>query len=469
MLVICNARIPVAKFVHIPTGINCDLTCNNIIGVQNSKLLYSLQCFDERIRPFLYVLKFWAKCRRIVGSAESTLSSYALNLLAVYYLQQIQPPILPSIETLQNEVPDDERMYCNGWNVNFKIPFVHRNPQTETDSKFNITNLLIGFFSFYRKLNAEEVIICPLVGKLLPKAEFCDSFHVLQDKSKFEGLNRCGRRSPFKMSTLSVQDPFELNFNVTFSFRDFELFQLLCESAERVCLDFGGVEKNSNLSLLSLFNKPLKTRIPLKVLKPRDEPSVLVLTFKSVNVAMLNDNRKLCHSVGQFIGNLFNFGYGIVVNESTEVQCKQPKIEFDNFDEDFNDLLFKWRENYTLNVPFNVCHEKRDGLSEEVCIGKTTKSLLDHQRAITSLLSNQYGELVCMPKNTLTTKDGFKPFAVLDFSMNCDVNVPSLSLHFKNTNVPNSVFQELVTGFRRCVSKAVQTFLAVNEFLYEVS
>ena len=455
MVVISNARIPVSKFTHIPSGINCDITCNNIIGVQNSKLLYSLQRLDDRIRPFLYVLKFWAKCYRLVGAAESSLSSYALNLLAVYYLQQLQPPILPSIESLQNEMPEDERVYCNGWNVSFKIPFANK---TETNSYANIISLLNGFFTFYRHFNAEEMIICPLIGKALLKTEFCDSFKAIQDKSKKNCLgNQDYTKSSLKVSKLSVQDPFELNFNVTLNFREFELFQSLCEKAEKVCLSFFEVEKDGHQSLLPLFNKPLKTRVPSNVLQSPTES--IVLTFKPTDIAMGDDHRNLCNSVGQFIGKLFSYAYDIVVTESPGILCKKLKVNLEHLDNDLN-YLFKWRLNYVLDVPFNVCHKKRDTLSEDI-VCKTAQSLLDHEKAITSSLSSQYApSTVNVPK---------KPFALLEFSMNCDVSVPIVSLNFRNMNVHNSVFRELIAGFRRCIVKSVKQYLVVSEFLYDVS
>lgn len=451
LFVISNARIPLLKFVHFPTGIKCDLTCNNIIGVQNSKLLFSLQSFDIRIRPYLYALKFWAKSHRLISSPESSLSSYALTLMAVYYLQQMDPPLIPSVESLQSAVPVEERMSCNGWNISYKVPSVAGSINTE----ITIMDLLIGFFRFYRNLNASEMVVCPLQGKLVPKTDFKDSTHPVKEELSCDNENR-DLRPPLKLSLLCVQDPFQLDFNICFNFRHFELFQSLCESAEHTCLRILEVKKEARV--LDLFKTTVKTKFSAAKVVESPLKSSIFLRFQPIHDgASLEPAENLIRSVGQFIGSLFSFSYGIQFEENTQIKKKRKQMNSDfSILHDENGSLLKWRTNYLMTVPFDVCTNKREGLlASQVLLENDAKSLLDRERAITSLLS-------------CTSPENVTPYAVVNFSMSYDVGPLVVSLHFGNTVSPKTFFLKLVTDFRRCVSKSVEDHLIENKLQYKL-
>jgi speckle targeted PIP5K1A-regulated poly(A) polymerase len=198
--------------------------------------------------------------------------------MAVFYLQQTDPPLVPSIESLQSEVPQEEKIHFNGWNISFQVPLDTGKPPTQAASEMAIIDLLIGFFRFYKKLNAIEVVVCPRIGKCLLKTEFVDAPHSPEARSTFLGNDKQDDlRPPLKLSLLFVQDPFELNFNVSFNFRHFELFQSLCESAERTCLRIVDVEKNDKQSVLpALFKVPIKTKFASKAKRNHIQSSVLL-------------------------------------------------------------------------------------------------------------------------------------------------------------------------------------------------
>ncbi|KAI9559720.1 hypothetical protein GHT06_013725 [Daphnia sinensis] len=485
--VVSHARIPVLKFVHSPTGIECDLTCNNIIAVQNSKLLFALQSLDARIRPYLYALKFWAKSHRLISSPESSLSSYAFTLMAVFYLQQIDPPLIPSVESLQNAVPVEERMFCNGRNISYRVPSVAASVNTASET--TIMDLLIGFFHYYQNFNASEMVVCPLQGKLAPKTEFKDSTRSANEEvtCKDENLDL---RPPLKLSLLSVQDPFELDFNVCFNFRHFELFQSLCKSAEHTCMRILDVKEEAKI--LDLFKtdvkkklkkKELHTKIldPLKTDVKKKLPDTKVLIPLKTNVKKkLSDTKvvesplqtpvylsfkpihdgtspeeesNLVRSVGQFVGDLFSFSYGFLFEENTQTKKKRRKIDPELSIPD--ESGFKWKTNYIMTVPFDVCSKKREELASKVLNEIDAKSVLDRERAITSLL---YG----------TSPDNVTPFAVLNFSMSCSVDPSNVILHFGSTVCPKKIFWKLVQDVQRCVKKSVKDHLVANKLQFNL-
>lgn len=373
--------------------------------------------------------------------------------MALYYLQQIEPPLVPSIESLQSAVSDEERMYCNGWNISYKLPSIAVTVPVETGPELTIMDLLTGFFQYYRSLNASEMVVCPRLGKLVPKVEFNDSTLAVEEKPMVSGNDEIRDKSPLKLSSLTVQDLFELDFNVCFSFRHFELFQSLCELAEHTCLRICDAKNRANL--LTLFQGPVKKKWSPKVFEPPVQSSVF-LKFKSLNDGATSEEAiKLCQSVSQFIGSLFNFSYGIQCEENTKVKSKQWKVDSEPSVRDENGSLLKWRTNYLMTVPFDVCSYKRDELTSQVVKDNDAKSLLDRERAITSLLSCQ------SPENVT-------PFAVVHFIMCCDLDPLVVMLHFENAVTPKTIFLTLVKDFRRCVSKSVEEYLSETKFQYKL-
>ena len=109
-----------------------------------------------------------------------------------------------------------------------------------------------------------------------------------------------------------------------------------------------------------------------------------------------------------------------------------------------------------MTIPCDV-FKKRNKLTSDIQLGDNKKSLLDQERAITSLISCQYASF-----------ENAKPFAVVNFSMTYDLKFPIVGLHFGNTDIPDSLFLKLVENLRRCVRKSVNYHLIASELSYEL-
>ena len=72
------------------------------LALQNTRLLQTLSLFDARIRPLVYMIRYWAKLKGIAGNpnAGPKVSNYALTMLIMYYFMNTDPPVLPSIEKM---------------------------------------------------------------------------------------------------------------------------------------------------------------------------------------------------------------------------------------------------------------------------------------------------------------------------------------------------------------------------------
>eukprot|EP00117_Sycon_ciliatum_P032739 scpid83813/ scgid3506/ Poly(A) RNA polymerase GLD2-B; PAP-associated domain-containing protein 4-B len=66
-------------------------------GIQNTHLLRVYAAADPRVSILGVLLKQWAKKHNINNAADGTLSSYALIMMLVRYLQACKPPVVPCI------------------------------------------------------------------------------------------------------------------------------------------------------------------------------------------------------------------------------------------------------------------------------------------------------------------------------------------------------------------------------------
>ncbi|KAI2811465.1 Zinc finger, CCHC domain-containing protein [Blomia tropicalis] len=98
------ANVPILKFFD-QNHIEVNLNLNKLVTVQNTMLLVHLCSLDSRVAPFLFIVKLWAQKNGINCAYFKSLSSYALSLMAIFFLQNVcQPTILPSFNELVDYV-----------------------------------------------------------------------------------------------------------------------------------------------------------------------------------------------------------------------------------------------------------------------------------------------------------------------------------------------------------------------------
>ncbi|GFY99593.1 nucleotidyltransferase family protein [Actinidia rufa] len=96
-----RARVPIVKLKDPVTGISCDICINNVLAVVNSKLLRDYAKIDVRLQQLAFIVKHWAKSRRVNETFKGTLSSYAYVLMCIHFLQQRKPAILPCLQGME--------------------------------------------------------------------------------------------------------------------------------------------------------------------------------------------------------------------------------------------------------------------------------------------------------------------------------------------------------------------------------
>ncbi|KAG1714544.1 Poly(A) RNA polymerase, mitochondrial [Nymphon striatum] len=110
-----SCHTPIIKFTHMKSRVNCDIAVKTSYGVKNTILLENLINHEPRIRPVVFAFKYWFKHVKLIGQ----ITSYAVCMLAIFYLQSCKEPVLPKIEDIVNwkvrlrREPEKLTMYSN--------------------------------------------------------------------------------------------------------------------------------------------------------------------------------------------------------------------------------------------------------------------------------------------------------------------------------------------------------------------
>jgi len=207
-----GAKIPIIKCTHLNTGVDCDISFNNISAVHNSHLLNHILSMDYRIKPVLIKLKIWAKNIGLINT--NGFSSYSFYWLGLFIMQVLG--LLPAIRDLQQSVPE---VLVGQWNCAFS-----KKPQENIVKKQEIlseNDILNTFYKYYSNFDFNKFVISPYTGYPLLKTDF-ENVEQLPDelwryKQFYKENQECQKllflgSCPFKMYT---QDPFQHNVNIT--------------------------------------------------------------------------------------------------------------------------------------------------------------------------------------------------------------------------------------------------------------
>jgi terminal uridylyltransferase len=154
VLPILSARVPIVK-LYIPSHkIEGDVSLENCLALENTRMLASYCNIDDRVRPLGYAIKSFAKTCDMCDAASGSLSSYAYVIMLIHYLQQLRPPVLPVLQKLPyggtNKGP-----IIDGWNCYFFKPSCIQQLydvwRPIAKNMCSISQLWLGFLRYYAK------------------------------------------------------------------------------------------------------------------------------------------------------------------------------------------------------------------------------------------------------------------------------------------------------------------------------
>ncbi|XP_006118300.2 speckle targeted PIP5K1A-regulated poly(A) polymerase isoform X1 [Pelodiscus sinensis] len=226
-----SARRPVVKFCHKDSGLLGDISINNRLALCNTRFLQFCTEADERVRPLVYTLRYWAKQQGLAGNpfgGGPLLNNYALTLLVLFFLQTRCPPALPTVAQLRELTGDGDQAIVDGWDCSFPQDASRLEPNTNTES---LCSLLAKFFCVFGDHDFAGCVISLREGRALPLPNF-----LLSEMD-----------SKLKLGPFNVQDPFELSHNVAANVNEKTAlrFQHCCRDGAKYCRSLQYQRKSS--------------------------------------------------------------------------------------------------------------------------------------------------------------------------------------------------------------------------------
>jgi len=111
---------------------SCSIFINHLAPVFGARLIQKYCDLDKRVSIMINFVLFWAKSRGILTPRNGYLSSYAICLMIIFFLQLQNPPVLPSIQLFCKENSVSEKKIQIPDFINFV-----RNQPTKKDEKYH--------------------------------------------------------------------------------------------------------------------------------------------------------------------------------------------------------------------------------------------------------------------------------------------------------------------------------------------
>lgn len=194
-----NKRYLLLKIVDKETNFNIDITVHSLLPVLNTKLIRLYSLFDQRFHILGIYVKYWSKLNQVQGTSNFFLSSYALTIMLIYFLQNIsEPKVLPNLQKIEEKDDIYEYIYMGRVmrvNIYFEDDLSKAKEHLlkinkDVENIESVTSLLVKFFEFF------SYYFDPLNMKISISKEMDETFKEEKDNFAF-----------------SIEDPFDPNHN----------------------------------------------------------------------------------------------------------------------------------------------------------------------------------------------------------------------------------------------------------------
>lgn len=205
------AKVPILRvYLDIPSRerasrgmvVQCDINVDNHIGIRNSWLLRCYSELDDRMRPFIYMIKYLAKSANLNDAQSGSLSTYSWLLLAISFLQiGLKDPVLPIIQEMT--CPKDKKTYdwhfkqANLEQVTKKALEIKNEIKWKSKNTMNVGELFYRFIYYYAvSFNFSDWIISVRTGKLFQRfgddslVRLKDSIRALEESEREREMMR---------------------------------------------------------------------------------------------------------------------------------------------------------------------------------------------------------------------------------------------------------------------------------------
>ena len=153
-----SPRYFLLKVIDYQSGINIDITVHTMLPFYNTILIRTYSLIDQRFHIMGIYIKYWVKKNKINGSIDKFLSSYALLILIIHFLQsEIEIKVLPNLQKIENKIINYKYSHSGKelvTNIYFEKDFEKINNNLkkinyEKENNDSVGELILKFFEFY--------------------------------------------------------------------------------------------------------------------------------------------------------------------------------------------------------------------------------------------------------------------------------------------------------------------------------
>ncbi|XP_023316276.1 uncharacterized protein LOC111694010 [Trichogramma pretiosum] len=224
--VLDEARIPIIKLRHYPSGLDCDISFSNGLAHRKSKLIRYYNDAYPMCRELILYLKKWVVYSQLSG--PEGISTFTISWLVIFYLQckGVFRNVYDLLKAQRSSTMIDD------WECGYREDFC-----LKSNSNSSFVDHLVGFFEFYAKFDFHKNVICPYLGITLEK----ENFAKMELPSSLLSILSVKKKKDVSLlqfdSPMCMQDPTELGQNSTKALKKRQLrwFREYCSiSAEKI-------------------------------------------------------------------------------------------------------------------------------------------------------------------------------------------------------------------------------------------
>ncbi|XP_053395690.1 terminal uridylyltransferase 7-like [Mercenaria mercenaria] len=218
-----QAKVPSVLFTSPCGSLQCQITVGNQLACQTSQYLAIYSQLDERLRKLAVTFKYWAKVCEVDSQDRGSLPAYCFGLMTIFYLQQIQPPVLPVLwKDLSEQALKRPKTKEDVQNMFAEL----KQEVWSSNNEHAVGTLWKDMLMFYGvHFDLAENIICVRSLKVIPRAE-----------------------KKWKSRRVAIEDPFSSKRNVARSLQNLRMFDYFYNCLRKAGLYFSLPTSHQNLS-----------------------------------------------------------------------------------------------------------------------------------------------------------------------------------------------------------------------------
>lgn len=137
-------------------------------GFYMSELLHIFGQIDDRVRPLVFTVRYWANEMNITSNENRPqITNFPLTCLVLCFLQQLPQPILPTLSDLERKTRVEDIRVTGNINCTFVRDLSQFKFNTQNTA--SLEELLIGFFMFLVHIDFDEYGISLHIGQPIRK------------------------------------------------------------------------------------------------------------------------------------------------------------------------------------------------------------------------------------------------------------------------------------------------------------